>query len=228
MRKKLIFLGHAGNIQRLIDVAAHHYDLVGIVDDNYYGNTKVLDNLPIIGTEKNINAVCLEYPDSVFFVTPTLRNSINWSQINPRRACMIELAESKQLPLVNLIDPTAMLPDTTILGKNIFIGAYTVFQNYVAVEDYAFIKEQVCIAHNTVIKKNVNLSTQCYIGADITIEENSYIGIKGAVIASNHHLTIGANSITHPGVIVMKDLPNNTIATIGGKIKGTFEPTIIK
>jgi hypothetical protein len=227
MRKKLIFLGHAGNIQRLIDVAIHHYDLAGIVDDNYYGNTHTLDNLPVIGTEKNIDVVLLEYPGAVFFAVPALRNATDWSLINPRRAAMIKVAEDRQLCLINLIDSTAVVPETTVLGKNIFVGAYTVFQNHVTVEDYAFIKEQVCVAHNSIIKKNANLSTQCYIGSDVVIGENSYIGIKGAVIASGRQLEVGANSITHPGVIVMKDLPNNSIATIGGKVKGSFDPKVI-
>jgi NDP-sugar pyrophosphorylase family protein len=222
MKTKLIFLGHSANIKRLIDIAKDQYDILGIIDDNYFGNTDELDGLPFIGTEKNIDSIINSYSNLSFFVVPSLRNSVNWSQINHRRLTMIEIADQYKLNLVNLIHPTAIIPDTTGLGKNIFVGPYTVFQNHVIVEDYAFIKEQVCLAHDCVIKKNVMISSQAYIGANVTVGQNSYIGIKGAVIASGIKLSIGENCLTHPGSIVMKDLLDNTICSIDGKVRGVF------
>ena len=226
MNKKLIFLGHSSNIKRLVDIAKDHYDILGIVDDNYFGNTNSLDNLPIIGSEKNINGIINSYPDAVFFVVPPLRTSDNWSQLNHRRQTMIDIADQYKLNLINLIHPTAILPDTTILGKNIFVGQYTVFQNYVEIEDYSFVKEQVCLAHNCIIKKNVMISSQAYIGADVIVGKNSYIGIKGAVIASSNKLIIGENCLTHPGSIVMKDLPDNTVCSVNGKVRGVFNTSV--
>jgi UDP-3-O-[3-hydroxymyristoyl] glucosamine N-acyltransferase len=222
MKKKLVFLGHSVNIKRLIDVAADQFEILGIVDDNYFGNTDVLEGLPIIGSEKNINMVLNSWGNLYFFVASPLRTSLDWTRTNPRRDCLIDIAENYNLELVNLIHPSAIIPDTTKLGKNIFIGQYTVLQNYVSIEDYVFVKEQVCIAHHCVVKKNSNISSQAYLGANVSIGENSYIGIKGAVIASGNNLIIGKNCFTHPGSVVMKNLPDNTTYTIGGKIRGAF------
>ena len=225
--KELIFIGHSANIQRLVDIAELDYSIIGIIDDNYYGNTTKLDNIPVIGTELDIENTLIKYPNAVFFVVPPLRTSADWSQINSKRQGMIDRAEAYKLPLINIIHPTAIVPKTTKLGYNIFLGPYTVLQNYVTINDYSFIKEQVCLAHHCLIEKNVMLSSQCYIGSNVTIGENSYIGIKSSVIASDNNLTVGKNCLVHPGVVVMKNLPINTTASINGKVKGTFSSTIL-
>jgi UDP-3-O-[3-hydroxymyristoyl] glucosamine N-acyltransferase len=227
VKKKLVFLGHGTNIKRLIDVARDQFEIIGIVDDNYFGNTDTLGGLPIIGSEKNIAPVLSSWADLCFFVASPGRTGIDWSRTNSRRDCMIDIAENYNLELVNLIHTSAIIPDTTKLGKNIFVGQYTVLQNYVTIEDYAFVKEQVCIAHDCVVKKNANISSQAYLGANVVIGENSYIGIKGAVIASGDSLVIGKNCFTHPGSIVMKNLADNTICTVGGKIRGVFSSDTI-
>jgi UDP-3-O-[3-hydroxymyristoyl] glucosamine N-acyltransferase len=227
MPPQLIFLGHSANTQRLIDLAAKQYDILGIVDDNYFNNTKNLDGLPIIGSEKAITHVLNQYPDACFFVNSPLRISTDWSCLNPRRIQFVETIKNHQLKLINLIHPTAVVPSTTKLGLGIYIGPYTVLQNHVTIEDNAFIKEQVCIAHHSVIKTNANLSSQCYIGAGVTIGKNVFIGIKGAVIATKNHLIVGDNSITHPGVIVMKNLPDDSVVTVGGKIRGSVDTVVV-
>jgi UDP-3-O-[3-hydroxymyristoyl] glucosamine N-acyltransferase len=215
MKKKLIILGHSENIQRILDLAQDQYNTVGIVDDNYFGNTEQLNGLPIIGTEKNIGSVLDQHHDADFFVaTPlTFGSSRSQQYTNQKRLRLILTIEQHQLPTTNFIHPTAIVPATTVIGQGIFIDAYTVLQNHVTIKDYAFIKEQICIGHHSVIGKNTNLGTQCYIGAHVDIGENCFIGIKSALITSDFKLHIGTNSITHPGTVIHRDLPENSLAT---------------
>jgi UDP-3-O-[3-hydroxymyristoyl] glucosamine N-acyltransferase len=215
MNKKLIILGHSENIQRILDVAQSQYDVVGIVDDNYFGNTEQLNGLPIIGTEQNIGSVLDQHHDADFFVATPLTFGSSQSQqyTNQKRLRLTSIIDQHQLSATNFIHPTAIVPATTVIGKGIFIDAYTVLQNYVTINDYAFVKEQVCICHHSVIGKNTNISTQCYIGAHVDIGENCYIGIKSSLITSDSKLCIGANSVTHPGTIIHRDLPENSVAT---------------
>jgi len=214
MKKKLIILGHSQNIQRILDLANAQYDVEGIVDDNYFGNTEQLNGLPIIGTEKNINPVLDQHNDAEFFISTPLTFGATESQkySNQKRLRFIELVDQLQLPMTNFIHPTAIVPSTTVFGKGIFIDAYTVLQNYVVLNDFVFVKEQVCIAHHTVIGKNTNISTQCYISSHVNIGQNCFIGIKSSIVTSDSELHIGSNSATHPGVIVHRNLPENSIA----------------
>lgn len=232
MASKLILLGHSRSILRLQEVAELlDYEVVGIVDDNYFGNTESLDQLPIIGTEKNIKLVLAQYPGVQFFVsTPRTARIQDWQiPIDDKRRGMIETVMRYQLPLVNLIHPSAEISKHATLGRGIFIGFESLIQHRVQINDFVYIREQVSVSHDTVIESNVFLGAQSYIGSTAHIGENSYIGMKSAVIASNNaSVVIGKNCVTHPGVIMLKDLPDNSIAMVGsGKIRGAYSPTVI-
>lgn len=232
MPSELLFLGHSRSILRLQEVAELlGYTVLGIIDDNYFGNTESLDQLPILGTEKNIKLVLEKYPTAQFFVsTPRTARIQDWQiPIDNKRQAMIETVRRYQLPLVNLIHPHTEISKYATLGQGIFIGFGSLIQHRVRIDNFAYIREQVSVSHDTIVESNVFLGAQSYIGSTAHIGENSYIGMKSAVItSSNSIITIGKNCVTHPGVIMLKDLPDNSIAMVGsGKIRGAYSPTVI-
>jgi UDP-3-O-[3-hydroxymyristoyl] glucosamine N-acyltransferase len=217
MKKKLIFLGHNTNIHRYIEIAQFNdIEIVGIIDENYFGNTDFLDGLPIIGTEKNIKHIQDIYPGCVYFIaTPnTIGSTISQQQINTKRLRMIHIAQAHELELINLIHPSSAINKTVKFGKGILIDALCRLQHAVTLHDHVSIKEQSCLAHHSVIGWNTAILHQVYVGSNVMVGKNCYIGTKCMIMGTDHDLSIGDDCRTHPGVIVMRDMIQGQIAKI--------------
>ena len=232
MSAELLFLGHSQSIIRLKEVAEIiGYTVAGIVDDNYFGNAESLDQLPIVGTEKDIASILQKYPAAKFFVsTPRTARIQDWQiPIDNKRRRMIETVRHYCLPLTNLIHPSSEISKYATLGQGIFVGFGSLIQHRTNIGDFAYIREQVSISHDTRIGENAFLGAQSYIGSNACISENAYIGMKSAVISSSDEtISIGKNCVTHPGVIMLKDLADGSVAMVGsGKIRGAYSPTVI-
>lgn len=232
MSADLLFLGHSQSILRLKEVAEIiGYNVIGIVDDNYFGNTESLDQLPIVGTEKDIAPILGKYPAAGFFVsTPRTARTQEWQiPIDDKRRRMIETVRHHHLPLVNLIHPSSEVSKYATLGQGIFVGFGSLIQHRANICDFVYVREQVSVSHDARIESNVFLGAQSYIGSNARIGKNAYIGMKSVVIASgNEPIIIGKNCVTHPGVIMLRDLADDSVAMVGsGKIRGVYSPTVI-
>ena len=166
MSKKLIFLGSSQNISRVADIARiNGFEVLGIVDNDYFLNTDSINGIPFIGTENNLTQLYerIGTTDVSFFigVNTTVESNESQKRTNAKRKKLINFVEKNNLDIVNIIDPTAIIPETVKLGKGIYITQYTVIQNSVTISDYCCIKELVCIAHDSKIGKNVTF-LQCF------------------------------------------------------------------
>ena len=115
----------------------------GIVDSDYYGNVKRYKNIPVIGTEKDMESVIENYAK---FSTDDSGNDKQWcshffigtnwdpaaqtgtERNNKKRQMLIELAEKYNLPMGSIIDPTAIIPSDVKIGKGVYIGAGVVIE----------------------------------------------------------------------------------------------------
>ena len=238
MSKKLIFLGRAENFLRYTDIAKlQGYETLGIIDSDYYNNTKDFHGFPYIGSEDHLDEVYQNFGTEQisFFIGATSVVGSNESQLRTKqkRQKMIEIAEKNKLDIINLIHPTVIIPETCKIGKGVFISAYSVLQNFVEIKDFALLREFVLVADGSVIGKNAVLCQYAYVGAHVDIGDDCYIGVQSSIIRNDSEkihtrVQIGKNCVTHPGTIVMRSLPENSVVTIGkGRIRGTFEKTIV-
>lgn len=82
------------------------------------------------------------------------------------------------------IHPTAVIPDSITLGKNVSIGAH------VAIADGVELGDEVCLLPNVVVYPGVKIGDRTIIHANCTIEERTQIGAdciihSGSVIGSD-------------------------------------------
>lgn len=189
----------------------------GIVDSDYYGNTKHYAGIPVIGTENNMEEVIEKHakfsPDdsgdhklwhSHFFIgTNWDPSSLNGPEIrdrnNAKRQKLIDIAEKYNLPMGSIIDPTAIVPNSVKLGKGVYIGAGAVIEPRVEIGDYTQVWYQTIIGHETKIGRDCVLQRRAGIwGANMG--DHSYMGI-GSVYAGNYKTSkIGNNAWLHPGI----------------------------
>ena len=214
----------------------------GIVDSDYYGNTKRYAGIPVIGSEDNIEEVIEKYakfsPDDSgnhklwhthFFI------GTNWDpsgflgkdlrdRNNAKRQKLIDIAEQYNLPMGSIIDPTAIVPNSVKLGKGVYIGAGAVIEPQVTIGDYTQIWYQTIIGHKTKIGQDCVLQRRAGIwGADMG--DHVYMGI-GSVYAGNYSTSkIGNNAWIHPGIGVhTREIAEGETVTIREQFKRRAQP----
>lgn len=218
--KKIVFLGCCWHFKRFSKLACDlGYEIVGIIDDHYYGNTLIHEGIPIIQSEKNIvEFLSLCSSDIEFFIsTPLLmRDTI----VHTKRLRMIDIVNTHDLPCVNLIDPFSSIGVDVVLGKGIFLAPFSVVQDGARLDDHVWVQEFGFVGHDSKVGTGTSLSVKAYLGSINIIGKNSLIGINSCVIhRMAEPVTIGDNSMTHPGVILMDDLGSNLEACINRTVK---------
>jgi len=118
--------------------------------------------------------------------------------------------------MANIIHPSAEIPPTVKFGRGVFVGALTFLQNRVSLGDFTQIREQCHICHDTKILEDVIVQPMVYIGSNITVNNHSFIGIKSCLYGSN--LIVGNNCLVHPNITVMRNLEDDEIAMVTGKV----------
>lgn len=100
-------------------------------------------------------------------------------------AALLELADTVMNPKKKGIDSMAIMPKSTVIGEDAYVGAYTVFGENVKIGKGAQIYPQVYIGDNVVIGDNVTLYSgvkiykNCVIGNNVIIHSGAVIGSDG-------------------------------------------------
>lgn len=193
MNTDVIFLGCNHNLQQMVDICQHNGLTVrGIIDSDYYNNTAVICNVPVIGSEN----------DYVFDRNVVYFNAVNWApgSSNSRNVVkhqsMCSIIDQLSLTTTNLIHPTAIVPETVNIGTNVLIGAYAILGNYVTLGNYVQVREQSYVAHNTKLEDRVVLQVQGYVGSKINVGADCYLAVKSTIISKVAH------GIVPPGTFV--------------------------
>lgn len=220
MTKKLVFLGCSGNFKKFTQVAeCLGYQVVGIIDDHYYGNTTHWQGIPVLESEKNIKQFLSTCQSDVeFFVSVPLlmRNPV----VYQKRMTMLDTVAHNDLPCANLIDPLSKVGDDVKLGHGVWVGAFSVIQHGCELNDHVWVRDLVFIGHGSTVDSGTLISTQSYLGGDIRVGKNCLIGIKSSIIPrANDPIYIGDNSMTHPTTLILDDVPPGVEMCINGTSK---------
>lgn len=224
MTKPLIFLGHSLQVLDFVDLCDRlGITIAGIIDSDYYTNTNEKDGIPIIGSEltANFNSLKETYD---FFIgvnpVPTVSRNIN------KRLHYIDIVDQYKLPCANLIDPDTRVNSRAVLGKGIYIGAYSVIGPYVVIKDHVQVCPTVGIGHHAVIGQNVILQRRSTVISTADIGDNTYVGLSAKLLKPDN-MKVGKNSLIHPGVTVMRDIADNEVVSLTGKNTRKIYDTVI-
>lgn len=213
--KPLVFLGTNSNLLLYIESAERlGIEVAGIVDSDYFGNTKQLHGLPILGSEHEFAD-----PDRLswwkerycFFI------GTNWSpdtfhvrDVN-KRLNFINLIRQYNIEAINLIDPSAFVSKHIRIGQGVYIGPLTCVEPDVEIHDFAQLYYQVGLGHGSIVGENTVLQRRVALTA--RIGKNSYIGMWAKIFRSKI-INIGDNVIVSPGLFVSRDLADNEVVKL--------------
>jgi len=205
--KPLIFLGSNTAIKTYSAIAWRNgQSVAGIFDSDYYGNTKQIKDIPVIGSEQELldPIRCKELVSQYDFFIAT-----NWTPWHSdrdynKRLALIDLVNKCGITCANLIDPTCLLEPDVKLGQGIYIGFSTYIGHETIIEDFVQIGCQCGIGHNAHLGKNTIIHQQAGLGS-VTTGKNVFIGMWSKIMADKD-ISIGDNASIDPGLYLARSV----------------------
>jgi len=206
------------------------FNVIGILDQYYYGNTDQVDGVPIIGSELEIND---EWKETCSFFVSSFWDG---RQFNPKlgldneqvRKDRIDLVESLNLNLINIIHPDTSYTwgtESVELGHGIFISGAVHIAHDVKIGNHVLIDWGSMIYSHSYIETNASLGIGSRIGC-CTIKENARIGPHAILIPlreknmlnGHAHQIVGKNSVVWVNSHLYNSVPDDSVYTMHGKI----------
>lgn len=194
MKKKLLIIGAGGFAKSIIESINHtEFELVGFIDTYKQGYHQ---GYPIVANDINE----IENPkDYIYFIGVG----------DPKyRFHFLLLLKEYNLPLMNIIDSTALLSRNVELGEGIYIGKMCIVNSDTKLSDGVVINTRSLIEHGNQIGVCSNISTNVVLNGDVNVGEQTFIGsctvVNGQIVIGNHS-TIGSGSV------VIKNIPNKVV-----------------
>lgn len=194
MKKKLIVIGAGGFAKSIIDSINYtELELVGFIDTYKQGYHQ---GYPIIANDISQ----IENPnDYVYFI------GVGEPKYRIQFLCLLK---EYKLPLINIIDPTALLSCNVDIGEGIYIGKMCIINSDTKLSDGVVINTRSLIEHGNFIGVCSNISTNVVLNGDVKVGQCSFIGSCTVV---NGQITIGDNSTIGSGSVVIRNIPNKVV-----------------
>lgn len=123
------------------------------------------------------------------------------------RKKMIDIMKLRGGKFINIIHPTAIVARTAIMGEGNIINPYCIIGPKVKIGDFNLLTSQSIVSHDSVLGNNNILATALLCGHDRVGDDNNF-GIHSTVIP---HITIGNSNTIQAGMIVDKNVSDNTV-----------------
>ena len=175
--------------------------VAGIIDHDYYGNTKDIKGIPIIGTELEIDKWRNDYD---FFIATNTSPDPGHARDVDKRKKLIALVEEQNINCINLIDPTVHIGSNVTLGNGLYIGYNTCIEHGVSIDSFCQIYYHVGIGHDCQFGKNTVIQRKCGLG-NVTMGNNVYVGMWTNIFTAKH-ITIGDNAVINQALWVTRDV----------------------
>lgn len=226
--KPLIFLGTGiGNLEFPISICnLLGIPVAGIIDSDYFGNTKDMSGIPVIGSEENFDFDTASKTYD-FFVGAS--GYIRDLRSFKKRMRYVELVEQKQLPCATLIHPTSeILKSGTVIEPGCLIGFCAGIDYNVRIGKHSQLHSFSVVAHDVVIGQNCSLGTHSFYMPYINIGNHVTVGPGAAIVRSNKGTTtIGDMAEIHPRVTVARDVePGELVSLAGGNTRRIYGEVI--
>lgn len=199
---KIVIAGASGFGKEVLDILRHepNNDIVGFIDKDEKLFGSKINGVPVLGDDAILAKLHSEGVSAVVV-------AIGDHRIRRR---LFDLALDYGYELINVIHPSAYISRYAELGRGVIIYAGVVINTNVRIGDNVLLNSGATIGHDTKIGGDVNINPGANIAGRVLIKRGAYIGI-GASISEN--LTIGEGSVVGAGSVVVRDVPDNVVAT---------------
>lgn len=187
---KIIFIGAGGHSKSVADAMDRSkYKLCGFIDENKKG---IHIGVPIFG--ERIEDVP-NYKEYSYFVSI--------GDVCYRKLWFDRLIE-KNLKVINIIDPSAIISSSAKIGIGNFVGKMAVINADAEIGNNNVINTKALIEHECKVGSHNHLSTNSVINGNVIVEDGVFIGSSSVC---NGQLKIEHDSIIGSGSVVIENVP---------------------
>jgi hypothetical protein len=218
--KPLIFLGSSNVMYDLIEICEQlDIKISGIVDQDYWGNTEHICDIPVIDSE-----ACFEDVEKLEFYKKNYHFfcAVNWTPENneiairnrKKRIHVLSIIDKYQLPCISLVNPTAVVSKYASIGHGVLIDSLAILAAKSSVGDFSNIYLAAKIGHEASIDRNCVIQRECFITDGCQIEHDSYFGLCSKALKVGARF--GAGTFVHEAVYIRRGTVKNEIVSMDG------------
>lgn len=203
MKKKLLIIGAGGHAESIIDsiLTLDNYQIEGIIDKREKYNQSVLD-VKIIGDDN----------DLAYFYKKKMKHvviAIGGIKSNHIKRSVYDCCKKIGYQFPNIIDPSAILSKSVVLGEGNFVGKCVVINSNVRIGDLCIINTSSVVEHGCRIDDFVHLAPGCVLCGNVWVKKNCFIGAQSTII---QNVTIGEETLVGAGSLVLNEIASHKIA----------------
>lgn len=208
MGKKLLLIGGGGHCHSVIDsvLSSRIYTEIGLVAKDQDNYNELMDDTLIapylVGKDEDLPELYKRGWGSAFITLGSIGNTFG-------RRALFKTISKIGFKIPTLIDPSAVVSGTAVMGNGIFIGKRAVVNAGVKLGTCTIINTGAIIEHDCIVGDFVHISPGTTICGQVSIGNDSHIG-AGSVV--RQMITIGSKSIIGAGSVVVKEIPDNVKA----------------
>jgi sugar O-acyltransferase (sialic acid O-acetyltransferase NeuD family) len=197
--EKILIIGAGGHAHSVIEVLleqGQHYEIAGIVDQQY-GKIGSLYGIPLIG---DMSAVPAIFQSGV-------RNAIIASGSNSIRKKIS--VDFKQFNFPAIISKKAIIGYSVSIDDGSIIMPGVCLRINASIGQHCIVNTNVCIDHECKVGNFVHIAPGCAISGRVSIDDGVFLGTGTSVIDK---LRIGQWSTVGAGGVVINDLSPHLLA----------------
>ena len=127
------------------------------------------------------------------------------------RRLLYEKVKSAGHPLATLIDGTAIISDTAVIGEGCIIQAQAVISSEAVIKENCFLMLQTIVGHHAVMESHCVASPKATVGGHSHVGTESFLGLGSSMMQG---VNIGSKAIVGMGSMVFKNVEDG--ATVIG------------
>jgi hypothetical protein len=220
LSRPVIFLGSNVNLYLQAEIAeSNGMTVAGVIDNDYFGNTEYLCDIPIIDTELSFaDPEKLKYyrDNFNFFCAVTglpVQDAVSIRNYQ-KRINMINMIDELELPCVSIISKHASVSPTAVIGRGVFIDHFVNIEAKVELNDYVTIFSYSFVAHFTVVERNAQFQRYSGVGSYCLVGENVHFSTMSKAIRPK--LKFGKNTWIQHSIAINRSTVENEVVSIYG------------
>lgn len=187
------FAREVATIIHAINAKSPTYDLMGYID-NHLAKGTLINGLPVIGSDDEINETSTPLSIVTAFGEPDLKEKVYKKYTNPL------------ISFPTIIHPSVILGDDPSIkfGKGCIICAGCILTTNIEIKDFVTLNLSCTVGHDVTIGNFSSFMPSCNISGEVNIDKKVYCGTGAKII---NQINIGESAIIGAGAVITRDIP---------------------
>lgn len=208
--KQVLLLGAGGHAKGVIGFLKHSYEILGLIEKDYYSGEGLISSVPVIGTDKDLKSF---YQKGITNALVTV-GSTGDSSLRER---LFYMAKEIGFTMINAIHPTAVISEDVKIGCGNTFMAGTIINSGTVIGDNTIINTGAIVDHDCIVEDHTHIAPGVKIAGGVFVGEGTHVGIGAVVIQGIH---IGRKALIGAGTVVLRDIPDNAVVVgVPGRVK---------